>query len=218
MSGTSLIDPLKLRVCDDNYNPSVIVNLYNALSYTERFANRDSFAFEIQRSAKNAEYLEVGKILLVPKDSTHETMRVLIIKQIEVNESTITVSGNDYIWDLLTARIVLDGTATGTGYDTQEGVAETVARHYIETNLTAAVNTSRRDELVYLEAAHDTPVGGNVKIEGRFQTLQEIMESICTQGQIGIEGVLVETTDVDWGWLIEIRISSGVDRSQTYDD
>lgn len=199
-----------LWICGDDYKPITPVTLYNDLSYTERFCDRDSFEFEISRDAKNAQHLLPGRVLIVPMP---EDSKALIIKQIEVTDKDIIVSGNDYLWDLLTARLALAGTKAGSGTDTQTGAAETVARHYIEANITAADNLLRRDDQVRLEAAHETPLGDEVTIEGRLQTLQDIMESICTQGKIGIRGVMKEDNTTPSGWYVEIQIRSGTDRS-----
>lgn len=211
---TTLIKPLHLRLCDEQYRQTTPINLYSEITYTARFANRDSFEFTISRHAKHAEELRVGRILIVPNEETTNAKRVLIIKQIDVSEDFIICSGNDYLWELFSVRLALAGTTTGTGYDTQSGPAETLARHYIAANITEAENPLRRDDLVRLEPEHETPMGGICHIEARFQTIQEILESICTQGNIGIAGELVEDTTLDGGWYIEIRIQSGTDRSQ----
>lgn len=210
----NFIKPLHLRLCDENYFQTTPINLYSEITYTARFANRDSFEFTISRHAKHADKLRVGAILITPKEETSDSKRALIIKQIDVSDDTIVCSGNDYLWELFSVRLALTGTTTGTGYDTQTGPAETVARYYIQANITEAENELRRDALVKLEPEHETPLGDTCYIDARFQTLQEILESICTQGNIGITGELVEDASLEWGWHIEIRIQSGTDRSQ----
>lgn len=214
----TMISPLRLRICDAEGLPSIGLAIYSGITYTERFADRDSFEFTISRKEQHAAELIPGRIVLVPADEQHDTMRALIIRQIEVDDTEITVSGTDYVWDLFGARISLAGTDSGTGYDTQTGPAETVARHYISANITAAADARRRDANVELETAHAEPYGSTVTIEARYQTLQEILESVCTQGGIGICGTVREDNTRPTGWYIEINILSGTDRSQTEEE
>ena len=211
---TSLIRPLKLRVCDDQNRPSIFINLYSELSYTERFGDRDSFTFSISRKAENVDYLVPGRVLIVPKDDSHDTMRALVIKQISADADTVTVSGCDYLWELFTYRLCLNGIQTGTGYDTMTGAAETLARHYIDVNIISATDTRRRDPNVTMETAHSPALGKTLTVNARLHSLQEILETICLTGGIGIEGVLVEDSSTQ-GWHVEIRMSEGTDRSQT---
>ena len=55
----------------------------------------------------------------------------LIIKQIDATRDTITVSGNEYADDLLSARIALVNVQDGAGADEIQDSAETAFRHYV---------------------------------------------------------------------------------------
>lgn len=213
MSG--LITPLILRVCDDEGKPTIFINLYSDLTYTERFMERSSFEFSVSRNMKNADELIPGRFVILPKDEYRQKMRLMIIKQVSVDESTITVSGCDYLWELLTYRIALYGTDEGTGTDKQTGVAETVARHFIAKNLTEATDTRRQDSNIQLVVFPPAPVGESVTIEGRFQTLAEIVETCCTVGKIGVDAELVVDDTKPTGWYLLVSFVKGTDRSQS---
>jgi len=212
---TGLINPLILRVCDDEGKPTIFINLYSELTYAERFQERSSFEFSVSRNMKNADELIPGRFVILPKDQYRNRMRLMIIKQISVDETTITVSGCDYLWELLQYRIALYGTDTGTGTDKQTGVAETVARHFIAKNITECDDTRRRDPNIQLVVFPAHPVGKDVTIEGRFQTLAEIVETCCTVGEIGIDAELVVDDTKATGWYLSVSFLEGTDRSQS---
>ena len=58
-------------------------------------------------------------------------MYALIIKQVDATKDTITVSGNEYADDLLSARIALVNVQDGVGADEIQDSAETAFRHYV---------------------------------------------------------------------------------------
>ena len=79
-------------------------------------------------------------------------MYALIIKQIDATRDTITVSGNEYADDLLSARIALVNVQEGgVGADEIQDSAETAFRHYVNGNIIEATDTYRRDPFVTLE-------------------------------------------------------------------
>lgn len=209
-----LMDYLPLTLCDEQNRQTIRVTGYTSFEYIERWGQRDSFTLVLPRESKHAAEIFVGRIMLIPADDTHSDMRCVVIKQIKVDENKITATGNDYLWELMECRLVLVGTQLGSGTDTQTGVAETVARHYLNVNCLEAEDESRRDPFCVVEGVRSTPLGETVTIEGRLQSIASVMESICTQGGINIYGAVIED-GTDRGWHIEVRFSTGVDRSQT---
>lgn len=222
---STLIQATEIRICDDDYNELAVLDTYETLTYTERFSGRDSWDLTIKRGAKNTEYLTKGRILHMLENTPQKKTRCLIVKQINVDgdpknkseSDMITISGNDYASVLLEGRRILDGTDTSTGYDVQTGDAESVMRHYISANLTAATVEARGDPVFRLEAVNQNR-GSSVTFNGRFQSLLEMLESCCSSGgDLGWEAVVVEDDVVDWGWMLEWRLREGLDRSETQD-
>lgn len=212
----SLIPSIDLRLCDDLNRPGFIVNTFTSLQYTHVWGDADEFILTIPRSARYAEELLVGRIILMPVDTGQHEMRALVIRQIRVNEAFITVSGTDYLWDLLGCRLILDGTDTGSGYDTKTAViAETAARHFMKVNCLEADDEHRRDPFIRLEPERAVPLGTEITLEGRFQTLGMAISSICTQGGVNVYGAVVEDETAICGWYIEARFEAGVDHSQS---
>lgn len=231
MQDASVIQNIPLIICNADAQQDSRITGYTSFEYTERWGARDSFTLSIPRAAPYAEQLLPGRIMIIPADRHHDDMRAVLIKQIKVDGDTIQVSGNDYVWDLLDARIVLAGTATDTGTDTQTNVAaETAARHYIVDNITDGKDghgtsyPARQDPIIILEAVHTPALGAPVTVEGRLQTVAKIVESICEQSghvdsgtelpRLGVYGVVVEDASPR-GWHIEVRFRVGADHSQT---
>lgn len=208
---TTTIRAPELRLCDDDFFYIGVID-YGSFSYEERWNGRDTWEMELLRSVPIAEYVQTGRIVHY-YDPAENKIRPLVIKQIDVDDTQIKVTGNDYLGDLFGVRIALVNTQTGNGYDMQTGDAETVMRHYISANIIDAVVPARKDQLLHL-AAVNLLRGQNVSVAARFQSLLEIMESCCTQGYVGWEGVVVADETQVWGWSIEFRIRLGVDRSQ----
>ena len=97
-----IITAPEIRICDEDYIPRIVLDGYKNLIYTERHRNRDSWSFEVSRQSSYAQYLIKGRIIHYV---TGTSVYALIIKQIDANRYTITVSGNEYVDDLLSARI-----------------------------------------------------------------------------------------------------------------
>ena len=107
-----IISAPEIRICDENYIPRIVLDGFKNLTYTERHRNRDSWSFEISRESEDAEYLIKGRIIHYV---TGTSVYALIIKQVDATRDTITVSGNEYADDLLSARIALVNVQVGAG-------------------------------------------------------------------------------------------------------
>ena len=202
-----LITAPEIRICDEDYIPRIVLDGYKNLIYTERHRNRDSWSFEVSRHSVYAQYLIKGRIIHYV---TGSSVYALIIKQIDANRDTITVSGNEYVDDLLSARICLVGVSTDTGYDVVEDTAETAIRHYVNGNIIEATDTYRRDQFLALEAV-DYARGETVTISARFDNLLDLCETIGSLGGIGWRSVVVDDDTKPWGWRIVMSVVEGND-------
>ena len=109
-----LITAPEIRICDEDYIPRIVLDGYKNLTYTERHRNRDSWSFEVSRNSVYAQYLIKGRIIHYV---TGTSVYALVIKQIDATNDTITVTGNEYAYDLLSARIALVCVQDGVGAD-----------------------------------------------------------------------------------------------------
>ena len=205
-----LITAPEIRICDEDYIPRIVLDGYKNLTYTERHRNRDSWSFEISRESEDAEYLIKGRIIHYIVGTS---VYALIIKQIDANRDTITVSGNEYVDDLLSARISLVDVSVEAGTDTIQDTAETAIRHYVNGNIIEATDTYRRDPFLELEAV-DYARGETVTISARFDNLLDLCESIGTLGGIGWRSVVVDDDTKAWGWSIVMSIVEGNNKGE----
>ena len=206
---TAIVSSPELRLCDDDFFYIGIVD-YEKFTYEERWNGRDTWEMTLMKSVPIAEFVRVGRVLHY-YDPDEAKIRALVIKQIDVDDTQIKATGNDYLGDLFGVRLALTGTTSNTGYDTQTGDAESVMLHYIRSNILE--DASRGDPVLRLETVNHQR-GQNVEIAARFQALLEVLESCCTQGYVGWEGVVVEDTELAWGWAVEFRVRVGLDHSQ----
>ena len=202
-----LISAPEIRICDENYIPRIVLDGYKNLTYTERHRNRDSWSFEVSRHSVYAQYLIKGRII---HHVTGSSVYALIIKQIDATRDTITVSGNDYADDLLSARIALVNVLNGTGADEIQDTAETAFRHYVNGNIIEATDTYRRDPFLTLEPV-DYGRGETVTISARFENLLDLCETIGSLGGIGWRSVVVDDETKPWGWRIVMSVVEGND-------
>jgi len=202
-----LITAPEIRICDENYIPRIVLDGYKNLTYTERHRNRDSWSFEVSRNSVYAQYLIKGRIIHYV---TGTSVYALIIKQVDATRDTITVSGNEYADDLLSARIALVDVKVGAGTDTIHDTAETAIRHYVNGNIIEATDTYRRDPFLALEAV-DYARGDTVTISARFENLLDLCETIGSLGSIGWRSVVVDDDTKAWGWKIVMSVIEGKD-------
>ena len=202
-----LITAPEIRICDEDYIPRIVLDGYKNLTYTERHRNRDSWSFEVSRHSVYAQYLIKGRIIHYV---TGTSVYALIIKQVDATKDTITVSGNEYADDLLSARIALVNVLEGIGADEIQDSAETAFRHYVNGNIFEATDTYRRDPFLTLEPV-DYGRGETVTISARLENLLDLCETIGSLGGIGWRSVVVDDDSKAWGWKIVMSVVEGND-------
>ena len=199
-------------ICDDDYRRTELLDIYNTCTYTERFANRDSWEISLPRKSPAVPWLKIGRILHM-YDPISDIVRCLILKQINISDDEIRLAGNDYAGDLLGQRICLSEVSSGTGYDTQSGSRETVIRHFVDTEIINADDSARQDPVLTL-AEVDWERGGEVAISARFDVLEDVVATCCASSLLGWQAVVVDDASYEWGWRLELQLRLGVDRSQ----
>jgi len=107
---------------------------------------------------------------------------------------------------LMSERIALHNTDSGTGYDSQDTYAETAMKYYVNKNCIDADDTDRNYSNLILQEDYER--GGNLKYDARFQYLDELLEELCLVSGLGWGIVL----DVDNKNLI-FQVYEGLDRS-----
>ncbi len=165
-----------------------VIDAYEAIEWTRRWRGAGAWQAAISRHATGAEALREGRFISLPRRGQHLIGRIEVIEgqlteEGEISENWI-VSGRE-AGAILQDRICLHATDSGTGYDEQAGVtAETAMRHYVAVNAITPADPARAIPGLSL-AEVDQGRGGAVSARARFQSLPEILESLCLQSGLG---------------------------------
>jgi len=199
-----------LTIFDSTLTRIGVLEDYEYLYWVFRYRKPGNFKLTINRYKPNTEYLVKGNILALYVAGYY---RAAIIESVEIGltdkgkiSENYSITGRD-LGGLLSERVALHSTASGTGYDSQNTYASTVMRHYVNVNCMDAADTDRNYSLLYLEDP-DPEAGGNIKYDARFQVISELLEEISLASGIGWEVVLDPTNKK----LVFLNII-GLDRS-----
>lgn len=177
-----------IKVFDSDFTFLGEIDDYEYLQWNRRYRKFDSVNLEINRYKKHADKLQKGNIIVIERN---EKFRAAIIRQRELGlDDTGKISET---WKIvaqcagkyLSSRLALHLTNTGTGYDTQNDIAETVMKHYVDVNMINDTDTNRN--IPNLIIAADQMRGANIKYNARFQHLDILMEELSLISGLGWE-------------------------------
>jgi hypothetical protein len=200
----------EIHIFDSTLTRVGIIENYEYLYWNYKYRSPGNFKLIINRYKTNVEYLIKGNILALYIAGYY---RAAVIESIEIGLNEKGKISENYIiagrglGGLLSERIALHNTASGTGYDSQNTYASTAMRHYVNVNAMDATDTDRNYPLLHLEDP-DPEAGGSIKYDARFQVISELLEEISLASGIGWEVVLDPTEKK----LVFLNIV-GVDRS-----
>ena len=177
-----LITAPEIRICDEDYIPRIVLDGYKNLLIQNDTGTATHGVLKYPGIQVYAQYLIKGRIIHYV---TGTSVYALIIKQVDATRDTITVSGNEYADDLLSARIALVNVQDGArcGRDTGLGRNRVPPLRQWEISL-EATDTYRRD-----------PISGTgrplimarrnklVTISARFENLLDLCETIGSLGE-----------------------------------
>jgi hypothetical protein len=186
-----------------------ILEDYEYLIWNFRYRTVDDFQLTINRYKANTNYLVKGNVIALYvagyyRAAMIEQIRLPLTQEGKISENfEIKGRGLD---GLLTERIALHNTASGTGYDSQNTYAETAMRHYVNVNCMDATDSNRNYDFLYL--AENLQRGGNVKYNARFQPISEVLEEISLISGLGW-GIVLDPVNK----RLVFQVIEGVDRS-----
>lgn len=187
-----------IRVFNANFEmiDSISAEVYQYWRYERHLRTADNFEFKINKNhPKSQSILNGDALMLVYYDGT--TARAGIIEQVQCSMSetgssdeVVTVTGRS--GGSFEHRLAVAGTAIGTGYDTQTGAAETLLRHYVDVNCINALDgagDAASARVIPQLALSDTDGGRGVTCtySARYETIAEILETICNASGLGWE-------------------------------
>lgn len=187
-----------IRVFNANFEmiDSISAEVYQYWRYERHLRTADNFEFKINKNhPKSQSILNGDALMLVYYDGT--TARAGIIEQVQCSMSetgssdeVVTVTGRS--GGSFEHRLAVAGTAVGTGYDTQTGAAETLLRHYVDVNCINALDgagDAASARVIPQLALSDTDGerGVTCTYSARYETIAEILETICNASGLGWE-------------------------------
>jgi len=182
----------QITIFDSTLTCLGIIEKYTYTYWNFKYRSVGDFKLIINRYLPKTEYLIKGNLLALYVAGYYRA-GIIEYKGIKLDEGgKIT---EDYeitgrlLGGLLSERLALHITDSGTGYDSQNTLASTAMRHYVNVNCMDAINTDRNYPLLYLEDP-DPEAGGNIKYDARFQYISELNEEICLASGLGWEIVL----------------------------
>lgn len=209
-----------IRVFNANFEmiDSISAEVYQYWRYERHLRTADNFEFKINKNhPKSQSILNGDALMLVYYDGT--TARAGIIEQVQCSMSetgssdeVVTVTGRS--GGSFEHRLAVAGTAIGTGYDTQTGAAETLLRHYVDVNCINALDgagdaASARVIPQLTLSDTDGERGVTCTYSARYETIAEILETICNASGLGWE----VDFDRDSATFV-FDVISGTDRSE----
>lgn len=198
-----------LYVFDTNLTPVAIIDDYETILWSLKYRQVNTFELKINRYKTNVNYLLEDYIVAFYKNSKWRAGKIES-KELNLSEEgkiseTWSINGRG-LDGMMANRCAIYGTNTGTGYDSQNGAAETVMKHYVDVNCISSADTDRNYTLLELEA--DATRGATILYDARFQLLSELLEDISLASGLGWDIVLDATNK-----KLIFTVLEGLDRS-----
>ncbi|MER2049878.1 MAG: siphovirus ReqiPepy6 Gp37-like family protein, partial [Solibacillus sp.] len=164
----------------------------------------------INRYKKYADTLQKGNLILVGSDLS----KVFIVRHKEIElDSDGKITENWLIKGYALKSIVAQRITmppVHTAYDNKSGSAETVMKHYVNTNLVNPMDGKRR--IPQLVIAPDLQRGSNISYSSRFKNLAEEMSTLSLASGLGWD----VTLDIDNKlWVFDVMQGLDLTASQS---
>ena len=169
-----------------------LVNRLEYLTFTRDLYGVGSFEMQLYCSEINMELCKKDNFFVINGDIKKNG----IIKYIDIEDDLITVSG--HTGDVLLKKRIIVPPADGSnyGYSVCEGMAETVIKHFVSSNMKDTYNTAR--DIENFEVAEDTNFGvTDIAWRARYSQLNEELEDLCEYVKIGYN-ILPDLENKKW--------------------
>lgn len=182
---------------------------WERLSYVRRYAAMDTFELAINRTRLWASELRVGRLLYLPDegDLVFLVEQIASIAEGSTRNEQMSVTGRSLEGIAMAERLVEP--PPGESHDRQTGVvAETAIKYYLRAHAADLASPAR--QVPGLVVAPDAARGPTVAVNGRFQTVLDLVREIALVAGLGWE----ITYDPGSGDFV-FDVIDGVDRSSS---
>lgn len=220
---TDFTTPNSINVLSDP-KPIVPLQIYSAamvylgaiddyvfFTFSRKWYEIDTWSCQINRYATNMDQLVIGGFV---RFSYGGIEHIGIIEKIESPLGVKGKAAENWIISgrgaeaVLSYRICMTDTSSGTGYHATNDKAETIMRHYVDTECINPTDANR--VITGLALAADSARGATIKYNARLQPLTDVLYDICTAS--GLSYGLVWTGS---GLNFVFTVYAGTDRSST---
>lgn len=180
-----------IRILTTDFNLLTEIDNYESMFFNRRWYGIGDIEFRINRYKRGTHLLQRGNIVMIGSDLTKAFM--IMHKEIELDEQG-KVTENWLIKgyslkSILGRRITIP--PVGLAYDTKQGNAETIMKHYIERNVTNPLDTDRKISEIVI--ATNLSRGPSFSWQSRYENLGEEIVTLALISGLGWS-VYLDTT------------------------
>lgn len=172
-----------IRILNTNFDIQGEINDYESMFFTRSFSGIGSLELRINRHKLYANALREGNIIVV--DNDYRKTFVIKNREIELSDSgklseTWLIKAHE-LKTIVAQRITMP--PAHTAYDNKSGNAETVMKHYINTNIVNPTDTKR--SISNFVIAENQNRGQHISHQSRFKNLADEMNELSTISGLG---------------------------------
>lgn len=172
-----------IRILNTNFEIQGEINDYESMFFTRSFSGIGSLEIRINRHKLYADTLREGNIIVV--DNDYKKTFVIKNREIELGDSgklseTWLIKAHE-LKTIVAQRITMP--PNHTAYDNKSGNAETVMKHYIDTNIVNPTDSKRAISNFVIAESQNR--GQHIEHQSRFKNLSDEMNELSTISGLG---------------------------------
>lgn len=199
-----------IKIISVNFELLAEIDNYESMFLTRRWHGVDDIELRINRYKRNTDLLQRGNILLVGSD----LHKAFIIKHKEIDLTDEGKISENWLIKGLGLESVLSQRITippvDKAYDIITSNAETVMRHYVDSNIISSPDPKRN--VSQLKLASNQNRGINVEWSSRYSNLAEETTNISTYSGLGWH-VSLDFSQNKWVFDVDVGRDLTVDQS-----
>ncbi len=196
-------DMKPIKIISPSFDLLGEIDNYESLQFTRRFFGVGEFEIHININKDHTDKLVKNNIIMLGSD----VHKVGIIRYREINDDELIIKGPT-LDGIIGKRITLPDMITG--YDRIAGNAETVMKHFIDSNCINPTDTNRK--ISQLINATDEYRGVETPWQTRYENLADVIKQIAEWCDIGWEVYLDIASEK---WVFDVVVGKNLTADQS---